>query len=97
MASIEKQGERLIVRNAMAVETVSALLAEVSPLLSGNVEVDLGEVIDIDSSSISLMFEWLRLAQKNNASVMYSHLPQTLVSLASLYGVLELIPQRSSH
>jgi phospholipid transport system transporter-binding protein len=97
MASIEKQGARLIIRNAMTVETASALLAEASPLLSGSIEVDLSAVSDVDSSSISLMFEWLRLAQKNNANVVYSNLPQTLVSLASLYGVLELIPQRSSH
>lgn len=97
MASVDKQGSRVIVKNAMTVETAGSLLAEVSALLIGDVEVDLGEVSDVDSTSISLMFEWLRQSHKKNASVVYSNLPQNLVSLATLYGVLELIPQQTTH
>jgi phospholipid transport system transporter-binding protein len=97
MASVDKQGSRLIVRNAMTVETAGSLLAEVSALLIGDVEVDLGEVSDVDSTSISLMFEWLRQSRQKNAKVVYSNLPQNLVSLATLYGVLELIPQQTTH
>ena len=96
MALIEKQGSRLVVKSAMTVETVSELLTEALPLLNGDVEIDLGEVSDVDSSSISLMFEWLRQAQQRGISMVYSNLPQTLVSLSTLYGVLELIPQRTA-
>ena len=94
MALIEQQGRRLVVRSVMTVETVSALLAEGSALLSGEIEIDLGEVGEVDSSALSLLFEWLRQAQMRKASVVYVNLPPTLISLAALYGVLELIPQR---
>lgn len=93
MALIEQQGNRLLVRGAMTVDTVSELLAEGLALLSGTVEVDLAAVDDVDSSAISLLFEWLRQAKAYNAVVTYSNLPPTLISLATLYGVLDLIPQ----
>jgi len=96
MALVEKQGSRIVVKTPMTVETVGDLLTETLPLLNSDVEVDLGEVPEVDSSSISLMFEWLRQAQQKNVSVVYSNLPQTLVSLSTLYGVLELLPLRTA-
>lgn len=96
MALFEKQGSRIVIKGAMTVETVGDLLTEIVPLLASDIEFDLGEVAEVDSSSISLMFEWLRQAQNKNISVVYSNLPQTLVSLSTLYGVLELIPQRAA-
>jgi phospholipid transport system transporter-binding protein len=94
MALIEQQGRRLVVRGVMTVDTVSNLLAEGVALLAGEIEIDLGEVGEVDSSALSLLFEWLRQAQILKAGVVYSNLPPTLISLATLYGVLELIPQR---
>ena len=79
----------------MTVETVGALLTESLPLFTGDVEIDLGEVTDVDSSAISLMFEWLRLAQGRKSSVTYANLPPTMISLAKLYEVLDMIPQRT--
>ena len=95
MALIEQQAGRLVIRSAMTVETVNALLTESLPLLVADVEFDLQEVADADSSAISLMFEWLRQAQDRKIGVTYANLPDTLVSLAKLYEVLELIPQRT--
>ncbi len=95
MSLIEQQGERLVIHSAMTVETVSALLSESLSLFTGNVEIDLGEVVDVDSSAISLMFEWLRMAQSAKVSVTYANLPPTMISLATLYEVLGLIPQRA--
>lgn len=94
MALIEQQGRRLVVRSVMTVDTVSGLLAEGLAMLAGEVEIDLGEVDEVDSSALSLLFEWLRQAQILKVDVAYANLPPTLVSLATLYGVLELIPQR---
>ncbi|OIQ86637.1 hypothetical protein GALL_315250 [mine drainage metagenome] len=95
MALIEQQGQRLVIRGAMTVETVGTLLNESLPLLAADVEIDLGEVDDVDSSAISLMFEWLRLAQDRKVAVTYANLPSTMISLAKLYEVLEIIPQRA--
>ncbi len=94
MALIEQQGNQLVVRGPMTVDTVSALLAEGVALLKGDVDIDLRDVEEVDSSAISLLFEWLRQAIELKASVTFVNLPPTLVSLATLYGVLDLIPQR---
>ena len=95
MALIEQQGNRLVVSGAMTVDTVGALLTEGLPLLAGDVEIDLQAVVDADSAAISLMFEFLRQAQSRSAGVVYANLPETIISLATLYEVLDLIPQRA--
>ena len=78
----------------MTVTEMNSLLAE-SVALAGtaHVEVDLKGVSDVDTSAISLLFEWLRQAHSRKSKVLFSNLPEDLVSLATLYGVLELIPQ----
>ena len=93
MALIAQQDGRLLVQGGVTVDTVTALLAEGQSYLVRDVVVDFAEVVDVDSSAISLLFEWQRLAQANRAAIAYANLPPTLISLASLYGVLDLIPQ----
>ena len=96
MALIQKEGSRLRVQGPMTVDTVNALLAETPQAFSAeNLEVDLGEVSEVDSASISLIFEWLRQAHRHNTSLVFVKLPASLVSLATLYGVLDLIPQHT--
>jgi phospholipid transport system transporter-binding protein len=80
-------------------EDASALLEQSIPLLMAGgraLELDLSEVAEADSSAISLMLEWLRVANGRQIKLRYSHLPKALLSLADLYGVLEMIPQ-SAH
>ncbi len=96
MAQISKDGNRLKVQGAMTMENVKALLATgTSMIAADNLEVDLAAVDDVDSSAVSLVFEWLRVAHGRNASLVFVNLPSTLSSLAELYGVLDLIPQHS--
>ena len=95
MALFTQQGNQITIHGAMTVDTVPALLAGVQ--LRAELQIDLKQVAEVDSSAISLMFEWLRLAQSNKAIVSYSNLPASLVSLAALYGVLDMIPQHKLH
>ena len=97
MPLFTQQGNKLSIHSAITVDTVATLLGEVQPLLKNPLEIDLGKVPEVDSSAISLMFEWLRLAKKNSAALSYSNLPDSLTSLAALYGVLEMIPQHHSN
>ena len=95
-ALIEQQGSKLIIHSAMTVDTANALLEQSLPLLAASVgplELDMGEVSEADSSAISLMLEWLRVAKNRKLTLQYSNLPKSLLSLAGLYGVLEMIPQ----
>jgi len=94
---IDRDGNRLRVTTAMTMETVGPLLDAGSALIgNGEVEFDLSAVTDTDSAALSLMFEWLRLAQAGNGTIIFSHLPRSLISLATLYGVLDMIPQRAT-
>jgi phospholipid transport system transporter-binding protein len=92
---IARDGNRLRVTSDMTMETVGPLLAAASSLIgNGEVEFDLSGVPDADSAALSLMFEWMRLAQASHSTIFFSNLPHSLISLATLYGVLEMIPQR---
>lgn len=97
MAQITQDGSRWLVSGAMTVAQMNALLAESAALAATDqVEIDLKAVSDVDTTAISLLFEWLRQAYARKSKVVFSNLPQNLTSLATLYGVLELIPQ-STH
>jgi len=80
----------------MTVDQVNALLAE-SRAFSMPGEIDLSQVSDVDTTAVSLLFEWQRQARNQNSKISFSNLPENLASLATLYGVSELIPQANSH
>lgn len=94
MSLIETQGNTLRISGAMTLETVKALLEESNAAFTAeNLEMDLAGVSEVDSTAVSLMFEWLRQAHKRNISLTFVNLPSNLVNMATLYGVLDLIPQ----
>ncbi len=94
MAQIRQEGTRWLVSGAMTMAEVSALLAQSAALpVTNKLEVDLAEVTDVDTATISLLFEWLRQACARKCKVTFAHLPDNLVSLATVYGVFELLPQ----
>lgn len=97
MAQITQQDNRWLVSGDITADHICALLAESATLDHGrDIEIDLAAVSDVDTASISLLFEWLRQAHTSKHKVSFVNLPKNLLSLATLYGVLELIPQ-SSH
>jgi len=92
---IEKQGKRLQLCGAMTMQNVNALLAEVVPLLTEpEMEMDLAQVTEVDSSAVSLMFEWLRRAHHKKIRLEFVNMPHTLLNLAALYGVDGFITHR---
>lgn len=94
MAQIKQEGNRWLVSGDMTISQVNVLLAEGLALpVPPQLEIDLTAVSDVDTASISLLFEWLRRAETEKSKATFVNLPQNLISLATLYGVLELIPQ----
>ena len=94
MSLIETQGNTLRISGAMTLENVNALLEESNAAFTAeNLEMDLAGVSEVDSTAVSLMFEWLRQAHKRNISLTFVNLPANLVNMSTLYGVLDLIPQ----
>lgn len=94
MAEITKTDGKWLISGNLLLEDIEQLLAANEVITaSGAMEVDMAGVTDVDSVTISLLFEWLRQAKGNKCKLVYINLPATLTSLASLYGVLDLIPQ----
>ncbi|MDR2219602.1 MAG: STAS domain-containing protein [Methylobacillus sp.] len=94
MPLIEKQDKTLRISGAMTLENVAALLDEsANAFTSRDMEIDLSGVSEVDSTAVSLLFEWQRQAHDEKTKLTFTHLPPNLVRIATLYGVLELIPQ----
>lgn len=93
---IRVEGERLYVSGPATLATAAQLLAEArGPLEAGVRAVDLGEVTELDSSLLAVLFAWLRAAKQRERPLSLARLPADLTSLAQLYGVAELLPQES--
>jgi phospholipid transport system transporter-binding protein len=96
LTQIIHQDNRWLVSGAMTVEQVNTLLAESVDLPSRDaLEIDLAAVSEVDTIALSLLFEWQRRAIARQCQLSFANLPENLISLATLYGVLELIPHTS--
>lgn len=91
---IERDGDRFRVRGALTLRSAVPLLRRGRELFVEPVSrVDLADVGEVDSAALGLLLEWLREARAHKREIVYLNLPANLVSLGSLYGVLDLLPQ----
>lgn len=90
---ISNDGDRLQVSGRMTMDTAASLF-DISTQLAGRIEVviDMAQVEAVDSAAVSLLLGWLREAKRNKVNLCYAHVPENLLSLAKLYGVLDLLP-----
>ena len=90
---IVRDGSRIRVQGAINMGNVKSLLEaglqQLNPELK---EIDFSRLEEVDSSAISMVLEWLRVSQSRNLQLRIVNMPDNMKSLASLYGVLELIP-----
>ncbi len=90
---IVRNGSRLRVQGPVTMGNVSSLLEagvqELNPQLE---EIDFSELEEVDSSAICMVLEWLRVSRSRNLQLRVANMPGNMRSLASLYGVMELIP-----
>jgi len=76
----------------MTMETATALFSKKLPWPEGgDLVIDFAQVAAVDSSAVSLMLAWLRLAQRKNMKLSFINVPGNLRSLANLYGVSALL------
>jgi phospholipid transport system transporter-binding protein len=54
--------------------------------------LDLEAVVDVDSSALTVVLAWLRTAGGRGMALRIANPPDSLISLAKLYGVSELLP-----
>ncbi|MEK6594315.1 MAG: STAS domain-containing protein [Pseudomonadota bacterium] len=85
-------GGRCALQGALTMVNVTALRDEGVRLFTApEVTVDLAAVTEVDSTALSLLFEWRRAAHSAGRRIAFVNLPDNLRSLAALYGVTELL------
>ena len=94
---IKREGEWMVVRGSLTMETVPEIFAiGLQQLSSENFRVDFSHVEAVDSAAVSLLLGWARAACRYRHGLRVSGLPDSLQSLARLYDVVELLPQQSN-
>jgi len=92
MATITQNENSWEISGDILMENVSQLLEKSKNLvLSDSVVVDFKQVLDLDTSAVSLMLEWQRRAIAENKQLTFVNLSANLKSLIDLYGVETLI------
>ena len=79
---------------AITIDTVPAVLDAGADLLAGagsEVEVDLSGITEFDSAALGVLLEWRRRSAVRGAQLAYTGLPPKLLTLATLYGVADLL------
>jgi phospholipid transport system transporter-binding protein len=90
---MERAGDRVRVTGAMTYATARRMLElGVSQIEAGATVFDLEPVGEVDSASLSLVFAWQRAAAQRGAKVSLQSPPPSLLTLAQLYGVSDLLP-----
>ena len=94
---IAREDGRLVVRGRLTIETVPALFqAGLQHLGEEDLLVDLAQVEAVDSAAVSMLLGWSRAAQRSQRTLRVAGLPADLLSLATLYGVADMLPQQSA-
>ncbi len=93
MTGIAVQANEWRVSGDILVDNAGALLKESAALeMNDNMQIDFSEVSDVDTAALSLLIEWQRRALALNKRIVFKKLPESLMSLAALYGVADFIP-----
>jgi len=92
---IRVAGDCVEVSGPMTMSGAAALLAEGEAAIAANAsEFDLAAVTEMDSSCLAVVFGWMRAANARGKSLRLLNPPRNLLSLAAVYGVADLLPQR---
>jgi len=90
---IRREGARMVVSGPVTLANVAALLDEGRRHLADGVQtVDLGEVSEMDSALLALLLAWLREARQHERALAFANLPESVRTIARLYGVDRLLP-----
>lgn len=78
---------------AITLDSFARVQRETADALSQpDVTLDLSGVTEVDSAAVSLLLHWRRDAHAAKRSLHMRKVPESLGSLASLYGVNTLLP-----
>jgi phospholipid transport system transporter-binding protein len=83
----------MVVSGAVTLGNAAALLEEGRRHVAEGVQtIDLGEVNEMDSALLAVLLAWLREARGASRTLSFVNLPESLRTIAQLYGVDGLLP-----
>ncbi len=89
---MRRDGQVLILEDDLTLEHARRLLGMGSEAIAqGVTEIDFARAGKVDSSALSLMLAWRRRAQAAGTRLGFRNVPDSLMSLAKLYGVDTLL------
>ena len=85
---------RIGVEGTLDFDSVEPLLAETRCQFAGaeRLEIDLRGVRHANSAGLALLLEWVELAERQGVSLRLANPPQSLMRLAEVTNVTELLP-----
>ena len=90
---IRREDGRIVLSGPVTLANVAQVLEEGRRhLAEGAATVDLAEVSELDSSALALLLAWLREAKAAGRTIVFANLPESLQTIARLYGVQDLLP-----
>ena len=90
---IRREGARLVISGAVTLGNAAALLEEGRRHIAEGVQtIDLAEVNEMDSALLAVLLAWLRDARSREKKISFVNLPESLRTIAQLYGVDRLLP-----
>ena len=93
---ITKEGERYRLSGSALIADARALLESGRSLLlaesAKEVALDFAAVEDVDSSTLGVFFGLMRTARERGVTLHLANPPESLISLAGLYGVSDSLP-----
>ena len=79
--------------NNQTVPDISKQLLTLIPAVEGkNITLDLALVSRSDSAGVALLVEVMQLAKSANLTLLFSNLPQQMKDIASISGLLDILP-----
>ena len=89
---IRREGPKLVLSGAVTLGNAATLLEEGRRHIAEGVQtVDLGEVNEMDSALLAVLLAWLRDARSREKKLSFVNLPESLRTIAQLYGVDRLL------
>lgn len=90
--NIELDSKKWVLSGSITYKEIPSLIESTKNFnWSDSVQVDLSQVKHLDTSALSLIFEWKRKAKGHKYDVELINPPKNLLKLAKLYGVEDLI------
>lgn len=90
---IVREGDLVRVTGRITMAEANAMLEEGRSMAGSGATFDLAGVTEADSSALAVLFGWLREAKQRQTQLAFSNTPASLLSLAEVYGVADLLAQ----